>query len=271
MRASVLSAIVVGGLIGFIAMLAFMRPHRAAAGEFSAPRVVAPEAPNAAPATETPLPSDPKRELFDRDQTMPSDPDLAAEYETLNDQYFSNILPAPQVRWESALDALGPAIAEGFSVQGLTDGRTILINPAVEHDADQRRRALCHEMVHMAVWTEDKEHGPIFQERLRQLSLRGAFKGVVATDQEKDATLAALQRQRGDIDAVERALLSDRESLDRTSQAAVDAYNARVRQHQAEIAAYNRLVQQYNLMISYPDGLARERLAVRADGTLPGG
>jgi hypothetical protein len=161
-------------------------------------------------------------------------------------------------------------IADGFSVQGLTDGRMILVNPVVEHDPDQRRRALSHEMVHMAVWAQDTEHGPIFQERLRELSLRGAFKGIVATDQEKDATLATLQRQRGDIDAEERALLNDRESLDRASEAAVDGYNARVRRHQAAIADYNRLVGQYNLMISYPDGLARERLAARADGTQPG-
>ena len=37
--------------------------------------------------------------------------------------------------------------------------------------------------------------------------------------------------------------------------------------HQAEIAEYNRLIEQYNLMISYPDGLARDRLQTRADGT----
>jgi hypothetical protein len=35
------------------------------------------------------------------------------------------------------------------------------------------------------------------------------------------------------------------------------------------VAEYNELVAQYNLMISYPDGLARERLKARADGTLP--
>jgi hypothetical protein len=36
---------------------------------------------------------------------------------------------------------------------------------------------------------------------------------------------------------------------------------------QAAAAEYNRLIGEYNLMISYPDGLARERLELRADGT----
>jgi hypothetical protein len=270
-RSSVVSAIVVGVLIGFVGMFAFMRPHRAAAGERSATRIVTPAAPPAAASVDAPLPPDSTRssELFARNRSMPSDPDLAAEYDAINDQYFSNILPSPNVRWESGLEELGPMIAERFSVHGLTDGRMILLNPAIEHDADERRRALAHEMVHMAVWLQDKEHGPVFQERLRELSLRGAFRGIVATDQEKDAALAALREKRAAIDAEERALLSDRESLDRSSQAAVDAFNARVRRQQAAVAEYNGLVAQYNLMVSYPDGLARERLKARADGTVP--
>jgi hypothetical protein len=122
-------------------------------------------------------------------------------------------------------------------------------------------------MVHMAVWPQDTGHGPIFQERLRQLSLRGAFKGIAATDEERDEALAVLHRKRAAIDAEERALRADRETLDRTSQAAVDAFNARLRQQQAAVAEFNRLVEEYNLMISYPDGLARERIQLRADGT----
>lgn len=272
MRPGTVSAALVGVLIGFVTILVVTRPHRPtqAAAIVARPPAAAARPPE--PRETPPLPADRPRSsvLFERNRAMPADPDLASEYEDLNVQYFSNILPAPQVRWESGLADLGPAIADGFSVLGLTDGRIILINPAVQHDPNQRRRALSHEMVHMAVWAQDREHGPVFQERLRELSLRGAFTGVVATDQEKDATLATLQRERAAIDMDERALLGDRESLDRTSQAAVDAYNERVHRHQAAIADYNRLIQQYNLMISYPDGLARERLAVRADGTLPG-
>jgi hypothetical protein len=271
MRSSLVSAAVVGLVIGAVAVAVLFRPHPPSAiAQPVSTHAVGSTPPAASLPVEAPLPPDAARSsaLFDRNRSMPADPDLASEYEDLNVEYFSNILPAPEVRWESGLAEIGPMIADGFTVQGLTDGRMILINPAIERDADQRRRALCHEMVHMAVWMQDKAHGPVFQERLRQLSLRGAFKGIVATDQEKDAALTALQRLRGEIDTDERALLRGRESLDRTSQDAVEAYNARVRRHQADIGDYNHRVEQYNLMVSYPDGLARERLTVRADGTM---
>ena len=199
---------------------------------------------------------------------MPSDPDLASDYEQLNLDYFKNILPASaSVRWETGLADLGPLIADGFIVQGLTDGTMILLNPIVERDRDQRRRALCHEMTHVAVWKQDTGHGPIFQDQLRHLAELGAFKGLVSTDEERDAALATLKQKRAALETEERALRADRESLDRTSQAAVNAYNGRVRRQQAAVADYNHLVEQYNLMVSYPDGLARERLKLRADGT----
>jgi SprT-like family len=224
----------------------------------------------AAPAVESapPAPDDARSApLFERNRGMPSDPDLAEEYEQLNVDYFKNILPAPTVRWESGLALLGPLIAEGFSVQGLTDGRIILMNPAIERNPDQRRRALCHEMTHVAVWAQDQGHGPVFQNQLRHLAEMGAFKGIVATDEEKDAALASLHQKHAALEAAERTLQADRKTLDRSSESAVGAYNARIREHQAAIAEYNRLVEQYNLMISYPDGLARERLKLRADGT----
>jgi hypothetical protein len=267
-RSTVASALVAGLAIGFVAVLVLMRPRPPA----EAPAVPVRTAPAAATPPPAPPPDPPPEQaafsaLFDRNRSMPADPDLAAEYYQLNDQFFSNVLPPPQTRWENGLAELGAMIGEHFVVQGLTDGRMILINPAVEHDAEQRRRALCHEMVHMAVWAQDTAHGPVFQERLRQLSQRGAFKGLAATDEERDAVLERLHRDRAALDTEEKALLADRERLDRTSQAEVDAYNDRVRRQQDAAVEYNRLVAQYNLMVSYPDGLARERMQMRADGT----
>jgi hypothetical protein len=143
-------------------------------------------------------------QLFDRNRGMPSDPDLATEYEQLNLDYFKNILPAAtSVRWESGLADLGPMIAEDFNVLGLTDGTQILLNPLIERDRDQRRRALCHEMVHMAVWKQDTGHGPVFQSQLRHLAELGAFKGIVSTDEERDAALAEHARAvRRHVDAL---------------------------------------------------------------------
>ncbi len=274
MRSSLASTAVVGLIIGFVAMLMVMRPRPDSAQTVAArpmTSAVGVSVPGAtAAAASVPLPPDAVRSsaLFDRNRTMPADPDLASEYEDLNLDYFSNILPPPQVRWESGLEDLGPTIADGFVVQGLTDGRMILLNPTIEHDADQRRRALCHEMVHMAVWLQDNGHGSIFQERLRQLSLRGAFKGIVATDQEKNTALEALKHRHADLETEDHALQAARGRLDRTDMAAVDGFNDRVRKQKDAITEYNHLVEQYNLMVSYPDGLARDRLKARADGTM---
>jgi hypothetical protein len=269
LRSSLASAAVVGIVIGFVAILALMRPHLRRETVLPMARTAGPASGVGATAGATPAVPEPtaSEALFERNRSMPSDPDLAAEYEEVNDRYFSNILPAPQTRWESGLAELGPAIAEHFVIEGLTDGRMILLNPSVEHDAAQRRRALCHEMVHIAVWRQDPGHGPVFQERLRELSLRGAFTGIAATDEERSALAETLRRKRTVIQTEEDALRADRDRLDRTSQADVDAFNARVRAQQAAVADYNRLVEQYNLMASYPDGLAADRLAPRADGT----
>jgi hypothetical protein len=264
-----------GLAVGFAIMYASLGRSRADSAArpvpAPAPTVTTPAGPPAVEAPPSLLPDQARSlQLFDRNRGMPSDPDLAEEYELINVEYFRNILPPPAVRWESGLDELGPLIADGFLIQGLTDGRTILINPVIERNRDQRRRALCHEMTHMAVWLQEQGHGPIFQSQLRHLSELGAFKGIVATDQEKDAALTALHQKRAVLEADERALRADRGSLDAANEAAVEAFNARIRQHQSAIAAYNQLVAQYNLMVSYPDGLARERLTLRADGTRAG-
>jgi poly(3-hydroxybutyrate) depolymerase len=40
-------------------------------------------------------------------------------------------------------------------------------------------------------------------------------------------------------------------------------FNTRVRRHNQDADEFNRLVEQYNLMIAYPDGLDRARVAPR--------
>jgi hypothetical protein len=276
MRGSLAFVGLAGLAVGFVFVYASMhRPDPAAA--VARPVSVPASSPSSSPGNAVvvrsapPPPPDESRsaQLFDRNRGMASDPDLATDYERLNLDYFKNILPrSASVRWESGLADLGPLIAENFSVLGLTDGTMILMNPSIERDPDQRRRALCHEMVHMSVWREDSGHGPVFQNQLRHLAELGAFKGIVATDEEKDATLAALKQKRASLEAGERTLQTDREALDRSSQSEVDGFNARLRQHQDAVAEYNRLIEHYNLMVSYPDGLARERLTPRGDGSI---
>ena len=228
-------------------------------------------------------------ELFRLNANLPSDPALASAYQAINVDYFGGRLPAIGVRWEPRLAEIGPLIAEGFQMDGMTNGRLILLNPALQNDDQQLRRTLCHEVVHVAVKSQTtEEHGPLFQSRLRQLSEQGAFTGTVATEEEKQelhrtveartdelkTTVASLRQARSELDAeLQRAQaaapsspaeavaedLRRRNLEDKT----ID-YNFSVQRHNNAVADLNRLIEQYNLMVSYPDGLDRERLSRRA-------
>ena len=262
------------------------------------------------PASAAPSPADAPREPVPPDQaitgellranaTLESDPALAHQYREINARYFNGALPPVKVRWEPRLADVGPLIAEDFRLEGATDGDLILLNPAIESDEAALRRVLVHEMVHVAVRNHRDGHGPVFQTFLRQLSEQGAFTGVVATDEEKQALRAsldaqsaalktesdALDKERAEIDTADAAVRAEVDDLNARTAAAnqrnagwpsdaereavkqrhaqlqdrVAAFNARLQQHNAAIAEFNRGVERYNLMIVYPDGLDRER------------
>ena len=111
-------------------------------------------------------------ELMRQNASRAPEPELAEAYETINVRYFDGRLPAVRIRWEEGLDSLGPLIAEGFRLEGLTDGKVILLHPSLQEDARQLRAVLCHEMVHVALREGSAAHGPEFQSRLRSLSER---------------------------------------------------------------------------------------------------
>lgn len=208
----------------------------------------------------------------------PSDPDLADAFAIVSAQYFDNRLPPVRVRWEPGLDQIGPLIAENFRLEGLTDGKVILLHPALQQDPRQLRAVLCHEMVHVALRDTSETHGPAFQARLRSLSERGAFEGVVATDEEKAALKAFLERtthrlssELAELSALRSRIEAEAPSLSReVLQDRVWDLNKRVREHNEAVDAFNRDVARYNLMITYPDGLDRERLAGRTTVTPAG-
>ena len=244
-------------------------------------------------------------ELIRLNANLESDPALADEYRRLNAQYFDARLPPIPVRWEPRLAEVGPLIAEDFQLEGVTDGRLILLLPSLQGDDQRLKRVLSHEMVHVALRDRPElEHGPVFQDLLRDLSARGAFTGIVATDEEKRERRRALDAREKALAAEETELLrlraafeadaaahakvvedlnartaaanqrqsgwppeSERAAANATLALLQDrswAFNGRVRQHNDAIAEFNRQVEQYNLMISYPDGLDRERVARRA-------
>src|SRR5690349_14315644 len=100
MRSSTVSAAIVGALIGFVAIMMTLRPRPNNDAVPVARRPAATAVASPPPGGSTaPLSPDQARSsaLFERNRSMPADPDLASEYEDLNAEYFANILPAPQV------------------------------------------------------------------------------------------------------------------------------------------------------------------------------
>ena len=117
----------------------------------------------------------------------------------------------------------------------------------------------------------------MFQRELRRLSAAGAFSGIVATDEEKEETHRSIESGMADLEREIRELGHERIALNADTaapnpnvadlNARIVDYNARVNRHNDAVNALNDRIAQYNLMISYPDGLDRQRLNTRA--TLP--
>jgi hypothetical protein len=270
--------------------------------------VVSVAACNPSRLTETPRPQTVDEvktaELLRLNADLQPDPALASEYGRMNVQYFEGRLPVIPVRWEPRLAEVGPLIAQDFQLEGVTNGRLILLLPTLQEDDQRLKRVLAHEMVHVALRDQPEvEHGPAFQDLLRDLSARGAFTGIVASDEEKRELRRALDAREKEVAAEEAELLrvraqfeadaaahaklvddlnartaaanarqsgwpleSERTAANATLAELQDrswAFNGRVRRHNDAISEFNRQVEQYNLMISYPDGLDRERLARR--------
>ena len=215
-------------------------------------------------------------ELLRLNANLASDPALASDYQTVNANYFEHRLPGVRIRWEPRLEEVGPLIADGFRLEGATDGRVILLNPALQDDERQFRRALCHEIVHVAVRGERDAHGPEFQRWLRQLSADGAFTGIIATEEDKVDLRRRVDRRGSELEQAATHLRHERAELDadmahppadadgrRALQMRSVDYNRRVQQHNDAVAELNRLSERYNLMVSYPDGLDRERVQLR--------
>lgn len=217
-------------------------------------------------------------ELMRLNETRASEPDLADAYAVINAQYFDNRLPPVRIRWEEGLDAIGPLIAENFRLEGLTNGKVILLHPALERDQQQLRAVLCHEMVHVSLRDEPHAHGPEFQSRLRSLAERGAFVGIVATDEERGTLKESIERtarrlagELHELRQQQSRIEAEGPSLPReTLQDRVWDFNRRVREHNELVESFNRDVERYNLMVTYPDGLDRERLKTRGAVTPAG-
>jgi Zn-dependent protease with chaperone function len=210
-------------------------------------------------------------ELMRANATLPSDPALAQAYREVNARFFDSRLPDVRIRWEPRLEEIGPLIAPAFRLEGVTDGNVILLHPVLEQSERQLKAVLVHEMVHVALRDRAETHGAAFQSRLRALADSGAFEGVPATDEEKqqlkaslDQRSAALSTELTELNQLRARLESEAATMPREAlQDRTWEFNTRVRRHNQDADEFNRLVEQYNLMIAYPDGLDRARVAPR--------
>lgn len=134
--------------------------------------------------------------VLDDARVSPGDADLNERYKKINDSYFGGGLPTVPVSWEPRLNDIAASRGDGLILEGLTDGKAIVINPSLRSDRRSLVATLCHEMVHVrlvaAGGTVGEDHGPEFQKHLRRLLDEGAFEGAFATDDEKVAMKASL-------------------------------------------------------------------------------
>ena len=220
----------------------------------------------------------PEAALLTRARGASGDPALNARFQSINDTYFGGALKKAPVIWEPRLETVSVANGEPLTLEGLTDGRIILLNPGLAADERRLVATLCHEMVHVMLFAtggKSEDHGPAFQEKLRDLLARGAFEGVIATDAERadmkaqldrgtadlDTEFQAIEREGRDIEAARPALTAD--TVDGFNER-VAAHNRRAREFNDSVAAFNQTAARYNLAIQYPDGLDAARVQARA-------
>ena len=85
----------------------------------------------------------------------------------------------------------------------MTDGRIILIKPALLNDDAEVRRTLCHEMVHVKFLAEGQRstaHDAPFQGELRRIFEEGCFEAIWAPPEEKVSLGEWLDAERARLD-----------------------------------------------------------------------
>ena len=162
--------------------------------------------------------------ILEASRDKPGDLALNALFDELNTQHFAGQLPATvKVMWEEALDRLD--IGES-RLNGMTDGRIILLKPALQQDDAEIRRTLCHEMVHVKLLTDGARstaHDEPFQTELRRVFEDGCFHAILASAEEEaalkawiDAERSRLDAARAQVDAQGAAIKLETERVDRT-------------------------------------------------------
>jgi len=226
--------------------------------------------------------------VLDDARVAAGDPELNERYKKINESYFGGGLPAVPVSWEPRLNDIAAARGDGLILEGLTDGRAIVLNPSLRSDMRLLLATLCHEMVHVrlvaAGGAVGEDHGPEFQQHLRRLLDEGAFEGAFATDAEKVELKASLATEVAWLDGESVSLRAAASDLDRDRREVdqlVEDLNARISQantaqtgwpsedeqqavkarlaiintrseaHNARVAEFNRRIDAYNESVEH--------------------
>jgi hypothetical protein len=131
----------------------------------------------------------------------PGDSGLALLFEELNARHFSGTLPAASVMWEGDLDRLD---GDDYRLNGMTDGKLILLKAGLKDDDANVRRTLCHEMVHVkfiAGGNRSTTHDSVFQTELARIFDEGCFHAIQASPEEKASLKQWIESERTRLDA----------------------------------------------------------------------
>jgi hypothetical protein len=142
-----------------------------------------------------------QRALLDATRNKPEDPDLGLLFDELNTRHFGARLPDVKAVWSAELDSLD----EGdYRLNGMTDGKTILVKAAFREDHADVSRTLCHEMVHVkliAGGQTSTAHDSVFQRELRRIFDEGCFQAIFASEDEKASLQEWITAERARLDA----------------------------------------------------------------------
>lgn len=148
-----------------------------------------------------PKPASAEQTILDGSRDKPADPQLDLLFDQLNTLHFSGRLPDVKVMWAEDLDRFDIG---DYRLNGMTDGRIILIKPALLNDDAEVRRTLCHEMVHVKLIIAghaSTAHDAPFQNELRRVFDDGCFHAIWATAEERASLKAWIESERTRLDA----------------------------------------------------------------------
>jgi hypothetical protein len=137
--------------------------------------------------------------ILDASRNKAADEDLSLLFDELNARHFSAGLPNVKVLFED----LDPLNAGEYRQNGMTDGKIVLLNAALQDDEDEVSRTLCHEMVHVKFFAAEQKwtaHDALFQSELRRIFDDGCFLAIRATEEEKASLEEWIESERTRLD-----------------------------------------------------------------------